>query len=58
MNLLEFNSHYQKLLDEVRTEDLRTIKVFLTKSSGDVIWNLSQYAFNTSSNLENDQASL
>jgi hypothetical protein len=42
MNLLEFNSHYQKLLDGVRTEDLRTIKVFLTKSSGDVIFGLMQ----------------
>jgi hypothetical protein len=42
MNLLEFNSEYQKLLDEVRTEDLRTIDVFVTKSSGVMILGLMQ----------------
>ena len=40
MNLLEFNTEYQKLLDEVRTEDLRTINVFITKSSGETIFGL------------------
>lgn len=40
MNLLEFNEAYQRLMDKVRTEDLRTIKVFITKSSGDIIFGL------------------
>ena len=42
MNLLEFDREYQKLLDEVRCEDLRTIEVFVTKSSGEVIFGLLQ----------------
>jgi hypothetical protein len=40
MNLLEFNTEYQKLLDEVRTEDLRTVDVFITKSSSATIFGL------------------
>ena len=40
MNLLEFDQEYKKLFDKVRTEDLRTIKVFITKSSGDIIFGL------------------
>ena len=40
MNLLEFHGRYQELFDKVRTEDLRTIKVFITKSSGDIIFGL------------------
>ena len=42
MNLLEFDREYQKLLDEVRCEDLRAIEVFVTKSSGEVILGLLQ----------------
>ena len=42
MNLLEFDREYRKLLDEVRCEDLRTIEVFVTKSSGEVILGLLQ----------------
>ena len=40
MNLLEFDQEYKKLFDKVRTEDLCTIKVFITKSSGDIIFGL------------------
>ena len=40
MNLLEFNGKYEKLFDKVRTEDLRTIEVFFTKSSGENILGL------------------
>ena len=40
MNLLEFDQEYKKLFDKVRTEDPRTIKVFITKSSGDIIFGL------------------
>ena len=42
MNLLEFDREYQKLLDTVRCEDLRTIEVFVTKSSGIIILGLMQ----------------
>ena len=40
MNLLEFDQEYKKLFDKVRTEDLRTIEVFFTKSSGENILGL------------------
>lgn len=40
MNLLEFHGRYQELFDKVRTEDLRTIEVFFTKSSGENILGL------------------
>jgi hypothetical protein len=38
MNLLEFDENYRKMMDKVRTEDLREIKVLIVRSSGETLF--------------------